>query len=131
MFVGVLPRRRNDSSLLARFFESVDRGLLVCRPGGAMSGSVVCSFEAGPVEFVGVGRTPCVRLRVHAASFMLHQIRHMVGAAVAVARGVVPESFVSDSTILHTSCMCASPSTAPCCSLAAVPWFASKHLSST
>jgi tRNA pseudouridine(38-40) synthase len=63
-----------------------------------------CSFTAGPVEFVGPGRTPCVRLRVHADSFMLHQIRHMVGAAIVVARGILPESFISDSTILHTSC---------------------------
>lgn len=33
---------------------------------------------------------PCVKLTVTGASFMQHQIRHMVGAAVAVGRGNLP-----------------------------------------
>lgn len=36
------------------------------------------------------GGVPCLRLEVCADSFMLHQIRHMVGAAVAIVRGVMP-----------------------------------------
>mmetsp|Transcript_8991 Transcript_8991/g.27292 ORF Transcript_8991/g.27292 Transcript_8991/m.27292 type:complete len:316 (-) Transcript_8991:513-1460(-) len=36
------------------------------------------------------GGVPCLRLEVRGGSFMLHQIRHMVGAAVAVAHGVLP-----------------------------------------
>jgi tRNA U38,U39,U40 pseudouridine synthase TruA len=31
-----------------------------------------------------------VRLEVCGDSFMLHQIRHMVGAAVAIVRGILP-----------------------------------------
>jgi tRNA U38,U39,U40 pseudouridine synthase TruA len=33
---------------------------------------------------------PCLRLEVCGDSFMLHQIRHMVGAAVAVVRDIMP-----------------------------------------
>jgi tRNA pseudouridine38-40 synthase len=36
------------------------------------------------------GGPPCIRLSVEGASFMLHQIRHMVGAATAVALGIIP-----------------------------------------
>ena len=31
-----------------------------------------------------------MRLRVRGQSFMLHQIRHMIGGAIAVARGILP-----------------------------------------
>jgi tRNA pseudouridine38-40 synthase len=33
---------------------------------------------------------PCLRLSVKGDSFMLNQIRNMIGAAVAVSRGVMP-----------------------------------------
>lgn len=36
------------------------------------------------------GGDPCIRLSVRGASFMLHQIRHMVGAAVGVALQKIP-----------------------------------------
>lgn len=48
------------------------------------------SFSADdPVPLVP-GGVPCVRLCVRGQSFMLHQIRHMIGAATAVARGMLP-----------------------------------------
>jgi len=57
-----------------------------------------CSIEQIPgvtphasiASAISGGTTPCVRLTVTGASFMLHQIRHMVGASVAVALGILP-----------------------------------------
>ncbi|KAF5832298.1 hypothetical protein DUNSADRAFT_11835 [Dunaliella salina] len=46
-----------------------------------------------PVPLVE-GGTPCLRLVVDGQSFMLHHIRHMIGAAVAVARGLIPREFL-------------------------------------
>lgn len=46
-----------------------------------------CNVTAAAAAAGGV---PCLRLEVCGDSFMLHQIRHMVGAAVAVVRGVMP-----------------------------------------
>lgn len=43
------------------------------------------------------GGPPCIRLSVQGASFMLHQIRHMVGAAAAVALGIIPLELVEAS----------------------------------
>jgi tRNA pseudouridine38-40 synthase len=37
---------------------------------------------------------PCLKLEVTGDSFMLHQIRHMIGAAVAVARRIFPPEFL-------------------------------------
>lgn len=50
------------------------------------------------------GGVPCVRLEVCGDSFMLHQIRHMVGVAVAVVRGIMPR--VSRG---HTQGTCRAP----------------------
>lgn len=43
------------------------------------------------------GGPPCIRLSVQGASFMLHQIRHMVGAATAVALGIIPLELIEAS----------------------------------
>jgi tRNA pseudouridine38-40 synthase len=43
------------------------------------------------------GGVPCLRVRVEGASFMLNQIRNMVGSAVACARGQLPPSLLEAS----------------------------------
>lgn len=55
-----------------------------------------CSTSDGLISLVP-GGPPCVRLTVRGASFMLHQIRHMVGAATAVALGKIPLELVEAS----------------------------------
>lgn len=51
-------------------------------PSSSCGAVAVCVCIAGGV--------PCIRLEVCGDSFMLHQIRHMVGAAVAIVRGIMP-----------------------------------------
>jgi tRNA pseudouridine38-40 synthase len=43
------------------------------------------------------GGVPCLRIRVEGASFMLNQIRNMVGSAVACARGQLPRALLDAS----------------------------------
>ena len=49
-----------------------------------------CACKETPITLVDHGGEPCVKLSVFGASFMLHQIRHMVGGAVLVALGMMP-----------------------------------------
>ncbi|KAG0572919.1 hypothetical protein KC19_VG134300 [Ceratodon purpureus] len=52
----------------------------------------IISFEAGEViEVQGVQFVPCT---VIGQSFMLHQIRKMIGTAIAIMRGCVPEAII-------------------------------------
>ena len=60
-----------------------------------------CSTSDGLITLVP-GGVPCIRLTVHGSSFMLHQIRHMVGAATAVALGKVPLELVEASLVSPT-----------------------------
>ncbi len=50
------------------------------------------SFDIGDVYVVD--GMEFVQLRVHGQSFMLHQIRKMVGLLIAVMRGLIPERFL-------------------------------------
>ncbi|GFR46264.1 hypothetical protein Agub_g7817 [Astrephomene gubernaculifera] len=50
----------------------------------------ISSFTADDPEPLVPGGPPCVRIRVRGQSFMLHQIRHMIGGGLAAARGMVP-----------------------------------------
>jgi tRNA pseudouridine38-40 synthase len=52
----------------------------------------IISFEAGEaIEVQGVQFVPCT---VIGQSFMLHQIRKMIGTAIAIMRGCVPETII-------------------------------------
>lgn len=52
----------------------------------------ILSFEAGKViEVQGMQFVPCTVL---GQSFMLHQIRKMIGTAIAIMRGCVPENII-------------------------------------
>jgi hypothetical protein len=57
------------------------------------SGTVLWCTNTWPLTLLltcAAGGVPCVRLEVCGDSFMLHQIRHMVGTAVAIVRGIMP-----------------------------------------
>lgn len=61
-----------------------------------------CEASDQLLRIVSHGGVPCVRLTVCGASFMLHQIRHMVGAAVAVAIGKIPLDLLEASLAAPT-----------------------------
>jgi tRNA pseudouridine38-40 synthase len=46
-------------------------------------------FPPTPIIHTRPGGTPCLLLEVNGQSFMIHHIRHMIGAAVAVALGLL------------------------------------------
>ena len=72
-----------------------------------------CSMSGGLLQLVPGGPL-CVQLTVKGTSFMLHQIRHMVGGAVAVALGRIPLDLLDAS--LGTPTRMNLP-LAPACSL--------------
>ncbi|GIL74652.1 hypothetical protein Vretifemale_4577 [Volvox reticuliferus] len=61
----------------------------------------IASFTADDPAPLVPGGVPCVRLRVRGMSFMLHQIRHMIGGALAVARGSLPLQLLRASLAGH------------------------------
>lgn len=54
----------------------------------------IASFASSPLALHGA---PWLHLQVVGQSFLLHQIRCMVGAAVAVVRGYLPAGFIADA----------------------------------
>jgi tRNA pseudouridine38-40 synthase len=61
-----------------------------------------CEASSEIEKIVSQGGVPCVKLTVRGASFMLHQIRHMVAAAVAVAIGKIPLDLLEASLAAPT-----------------------------
>ncbi|KAK9846471.1 hypothetical protein WJX81_004698 [Elliptochloris bilobata] len=51
---------------------------------------ILSIVEAASPAALLPGGPPCLQVTVEGTSFMLHQIRHMIGAAVLVARGQAP-----------------------------------------
>ena len=67
-------------------------------PGDAVAPAhyrMVLRAEASDPAPLIPGGPPAVTVRLRGNSFMLHQIRHMIGAALAVARGVLPVGAVA------------------------------------
>lgn len=64
----------------------------------------LCRFTASEVVLLGPAKVPTVKLYVYGESFMYNMIRHMVGMAVAVARGVVPVHYVPASLAMPSLC---------------------------
>eukprot|EP00775_Hariotina_reticulata_P003564 gene3564-3832_t len=58
---------------------------------------MIRSFTADDPTPLVEGGVPCLRLEVCGDSFMLHQIRHMVGCAVAIVRGIMPKGLLDVS----------------------------------
>lgn len=48
---------------------------------------------------MGASGEPCMRMLVTGESFMMHQIRYMVGAAVQVALGIMPLDLLKTSLL--------------------------------
>ena len=80
-------------------------------------------FRCAVRKVVRVGGEEYVCVRVAGASFVLHQIRHMIGAAVAVARGVVDADVLSIA--LRSPLLVDAAPLAPACGLLLdrIEWF--------
>ncbi|GAX79596.1 hypothetical protein CEUSTIGMA_g7037.t1 [Chlamydomonas eustigma] len=59
----------------------------------------IFSFDASEPEPLVEGGMSCMRLTVHGQSFMLHHIRHMIGTAIAVTLGILPEELLVASML--------------------------------
>ncbi|CAG9460537.1 unnamed protein product [Pedinophyceae sp. YPF-701] len=69
-------------------FDWLDRVRAADRVGRSHYRNVTRFRAEDPAALVAGGER-CVRITIEGDSFMLHQIRHMVGTALAVARGVI------------------------------------------
>ena len=65
-----------------------------------MGGHLALGGTKGVGGTEGMGGTPYLVLHVQGAAFALHQIRHMIGGAIAVAQGTVPADVMRIA--LHT-----------------------------
>ncbi|KAK9844843.1 hypothetical protein WJX74_007519 [Apatococcus lobatus] len=72
---------------------------------------IVRKASASDVLQLTPNGTPCIRLTFCANSFVLHQIRHMVATAAAVAIGSIPPEFVDAS--LSPCCRTITPISPP------------------
>ncbi|KAK9868395.1 hypothetical protein WJX84_008447 [Apatococcus fuscideae] len=72
---------------------------------------IIREVAASDILQLTPGGTPCIRLTFCANSFVLHQIRHMVATAAAVALGSIPMEFVEAS--LSPCCRTITPISPP------------------
>eukprot|EP00200_Dunaliella_tertiolecta_P018396 CAMPEP_0202397978 /NCGR_PEP_ID=MMETSP1128-20130828/975_1 /ASSEMBLY_ACC=CAM_ASM_000463 /TAXON_ID=3047 /ORGANISM="Dunaliella tertiolecta, Strain CCMP1320" /LENGTH=659 /DNA_ID=CAMNT_0049001017 /DNA_START=2910 /DNA_END=4889 /DNA_ORIENTATION=+ len=72
---------------------------------------VIYSFTAEDPKELVPGGVPCLKLEVHGESFLLNHIRHMIGAAVAVTRGLMPFDLLKAS--LHAPTRTSVPKAPP------------------
>ncbi|KAF5828336.1 hypothetical protein DUNSADRAFT_17770 [Dunaliella salina] len=72
---------------------------------------VIYSFTAEDPTQLVPGGVPCLKLVVHGQSFLLNHIRHMIGAAVAVTRGLMPLDLLRAS--LHAPARTSVPKAPP------------------
>ncbi len=75
--------------------------LVTCMVYRTSTTKAILSSSGVTRAFPNTGGVPCVRLRVTGMSFMLHQIRHMIGGALAVARGSLPLPLLRASLAAH------------------------------
>ncbi|GLI69411.1 hypothetical protein VaNZ11_014017 [Volvox africanus] len=94
---GTSPRRRWVQSCRWLYEKSEDKRDRVT----VRHFRTITSFTADDPAPLVPGGVPCVRLRVRGMSFMLHQIRHMIGGALAVARGSLPLQLLRASLAGH------------------------------
>ena len=85
---------RKNNSLKLEWYDQKNESDPVTRRHFRFIDEVSIGDNIAPIA---PGGPPCIRLTIKGGSFMLHQIRHMVGASIAVAVGKVPLEVVEAS----------------------------------